>query len=150
MPPPSSSSPRLPLLLLLLLPLLRCGGAAEDAACSGSFRPGQEDFVLDAEEAVKEGAVLLATVRVSSPEACERECCGTPHCNLALLKPRGTGAATPEADTRTCVLFNCIYRNRFVCRFVNQVGYLSYVRESMFLKHLGAPQEPGKPTPVNQ
>uniref|UniRef100_A0A3B4XV92 Serine peptidase inhibitor, Kunitz type 1 b n=1 Tax=Seriola lalandi dorsalis TaxID=1841481 RepID=A0A3B4XV92_SERLL len=112
MPPSSSSSPRLPLLLLLLLPLLRRGGAAEDADCSGTFRPGQEDFVLDAEDAVKEGAVLLATARVRSPEACERECCGKPRCNLALLEP--------QEDMRTCVLFNCIHRNRFVCRFVNQ------------------------------
>uniref|UniRef100_A0A3B4XUY5 Serine peptidase inhibitor, Kunitz type 1 b n=1 Tax=Seriola lalandi dorsalis TaxID=1841481 RepID=A0A3B4XUY5_SERLL len=134
MPPSSSSSPRLPLLLLLLLPLLRRGGAAEDADCSGTFRPGQEDFVLDAEDAVKEGAVLLATARVRSPEACERECCGKPRCNLALLEPRGTGAAeaaAKEEDMRTCVLFNCIHRNRFVCRFVNQAGYLSYFRESI-------------------
>ncbi|XP_022614690.1 kunitz-type protease inhibitor 1-like [Seriola dumerili] len=147
MPPSSSSSPRLPL-LLLLLPLLRYGGAAEDADCSGTFRPGQEDFVLDAEDAVKEGAVLLATARVRSPEACERECCGKPRCNLALLEPRGTGAAeaaAKEEDMRTCVLFNCIHRNRFVCRFVNQAGYLSYFRESVFLKHLEGPQEPGEP-----
>uniref|UniRef100_A0A3B4XGD4 Serine peptidase inhibitor, Kunitz type 1 b n=1 Tax=Seriola lalandi dorsalis TaxID=1841481 RepID=A0A3B4XGD4_SERLL len=138
MPPSSSSSPRLPLLLLLLLPLLRRGGAAEDADCSGTFRPGQEDFVLDAEDAVKEGAVLLATARVRSPEACERECCGKPRCNLALLEPRGTGAAeaaAKEEDMRTCVLFNCIHRNRFVCRFVNQAGYLSYFRESVVMSY---------------
>uniref|UniRef100_A0A3B4XET7 Serine peptidase inhibitor, Kunitz type 1 b n=1 Tax=Seriola lalandi dorsalis TaxID=1841481 RepID=A0A3B4XET7_SERLL len=119
-----------------------------DADCSGTFRPGQEDFVLDAEDAVKEGAVLLATARVRSPEACERECCGKPRCNLALLEPRGTGAAeaaAKEEDMRTCVLFNCIHRNRFVCRFVNQAGYLSYFRESVFLKHLEGPQEPGEP-----
>ncbi|XP_071323481.1 kunitz-type protease inhibitor 1-like [Trachinotus anak] len=145
MPSSSSSSLRPPLLLLLLLPLLRRGGAAEDAACGGSFRPGQEDFVLDAEDAVTEGAVLLATTHARSPEACERACCGKPRCNVALLEPRGTGAAAAEQDMRTCVLFSCIHRNRFVCRFVNQAGYQSYIRESVFLQHLEGPEEPGEP-----
>ncbi|CAJ1077824.1 kunitz-type protease inhibitor 1-like isoform X2 [Xyrichtys novacula] len=124
------------LLLLLLLLLARAAGAdADDAACSGAFHPGQENFVLDAEDAVKEGAVLLATAPVSSGEACERACCEDPRCNLALLEPRRDGATD-----RTCVTFNCVHRNRFVCRFVNQVGYQSFIRLAVFRKHLQGPQ----------
>ncbi|XP_044024129.1 kunitz-type protease inhibitor 1-like isoform X1 [Siniperca chuatsi] len=143
MPPPSSSSVLLP--LLLLLPLLRPAGAAEDAHCGGTFRAGHEDFVLDTKYAVKAGAALLATTHVHSAEACERACCGDPQCNLALLEPRDTGAAA--AENRTCVLFNCIYRNRFACRFVNEAGYLSYIRQAVFLKHLQGPEGSGKQAP---
>ncbi|XP_028252654.1 kunitz-type protease inhibitor 1-like [Parambassis ranga] len=135
MAPRSSSSLLLPLLLLLVAPPRPCG-AAEDADCSGSFRSGQDGFVLDAVDAVKAGAALLASARVHTAEECERACCTDARCNLALLEPRG---AAPEG-TRTCVLFSCVHRNRFVCRFVNQAGYRSYVRERVFQKHLEGPQ----------
>ncbi|XP_041661032.1 kunitz-type protease inhibitor 1-like isoform X2 [Cheilinus undulatus] len=135
----SSSSSLLPLLPPLLLLFARAAAAAEDAACGDAFRPGQDNFVLDTEDAVKEGAVLLATRHVLSPEACERACCEEARCNLALLEPRGSGAA----ETRTCDMFNCVYRNRFVCRFVNLKGYQSFIRKSVFQKHLQGPQELG-------
>ncbi|KAL6095435.1 spint1 [Pungitius sinensis] len=139
MPPPCSSSLS-PLSLLFLLVVVRLAGA-EDADCSAAFRSGQEDFVLDEEDAVKRGAALLSTARVRSAEACRSACCGDPLCNLALLEPRGGG---PEAaEDRQCVLFNCVYRNRFVCRFVNLKGFLSYIRESVFQKYLRGPRATG-------
>lgn len=144
----SCSSRRRPpvcLLLLLLVTLPRRGAAAADADCGGTFRPGQDDFVLDSEDAVREGAVPLATAHVRTAEACERACCDDPRCNLALVEPRGTGAAA--AENHSCVLFDCVHRNRFVCRFVNQAGYRSYIRESVFQKHLEGPQGPGKQAP---
>ncbi|KAG8011580.1 Kunitz-type protease inhibitor 1 [Nibea albiflora] len=125
---PTSSSSLLPLAPLFLL-LVRSAGAAEVPDCSGSFRSSQENFVLDTEDAVKEGAALLATAHVRSAEACERACCEDQRCNLALLGPRAPGAAT--AENRTCDLINCVHRNRFVCRFVNKDGYRSYIRESL-------------------
>lgn len=126
------------LLPLLLLLLLRPAGAEQDADCGGgAFRAGKENFVLDAEDAVGEGAALLSTAHVRSAQDCERVCCEDARCNLALLEPRG---AVPETDNATCVLFNCVHRNRFVCRFVNQAGYRSFIRESVFLKHLRGPQ----------
>ncbi|KAI3364693.1 hypothetical protein L3Q82_011471, partial [Scortum barcoo] len=142
----SSSSSSLLLSLLLLLPLLplllRPAGAAEDAHCSGDFRSGQGDFVLDTEDAVKEGAALLATAHVHSAEGCERACCEDWRCNLALLEPRD-----PATDNRTCALFDCVHRNRFVCRFVNQVGYQSYIRQTVFLRYLQGPQGPDDKAP---
>ncbi|XP_072218178.1 kunitz-type protease inhibitor 1-like isoform X2 [Leuresthes tenuis] len=139
--PRSSSSSLLSLSVLLLLLLARPGAAAEDAAdCGDAFRPGEDDFVLDAEEAVRDGAALLATARVSSGAECELRCCGEARCNLALMEPR----ATAEEETRTCSLFDCVHRNRFVCRFVNQKGYRSYIRRSVYRKHL---RGPGKQAP---
>ncbi|XP_060947820.1 kunitz-type protease inhibitor 1-like, partial [Limanda limanda] len=140
----SSSSLPPPLLLFLLLPLLRQGGAAQDAQdaqCRAAQRPGRDGFVLDAEDALKEGGALLATVRVHAMEVCERACCGNPRCNLALLEPR-------ESGNRTCVLFSCVHRNRFVCRFVNKAGYQSFIRESVFLKHLAGPQGTDNPIAI--
>ncbi|XP_074472463.1 kunitz-type protease inhibitor 1-like isoform X2 [Sebastes fasciatus] len=150
MPPSSSSSSSFLLLLLLLLPHLRPTGAVGDADCSGAFRAGQENFVLDAEDAVESGAKLLSTAHVLSEEDCRSACCDDPRCNLALLEPRGTAAAAGAAgaENRTCVLFNCVHRNRFVCRFVNQPGYLSYIRESTFKKHLQGPGEQAPPIAI--
>ncbi|CAK6981233.1 kunitz-type protease inhibitor 1-like [Scomber scombrus] len=140
----SSSSPSLFLLFLLFLLLRPGGGAAEDSACSGAFRSGQKDFVLDAEDAVKEGAVLLSTTHVLSAEACQLACCHDDRCNVALMEPRSSGA---PADSHTCVLFDCVHRNRFVCRFVNQVGYLSYILGSVYAQHLAGPQAAGGQAP---
>uniref|UniRef100_A0A8C6SLM1 Uncharacterized protein n=1 Tax=Neogobius melanostomus TaxID=47308 RepID=A0A8C6SLM1_9GOBI len=69
--------------------------------CSGGYRA---DFVLDTEDALKSGAVLLDTPQAQSPEECETACCGETLCNLALMEPNGA-----------CTLFNCVYRNVFVC-----------------------------------
>uniref|UniRef100_A0A3Q2W7G5 Serine peptidase inhibitor, Kunitz type 1 b n=1 Tax=Haplochromis burtoni TaxID=8153 RepID=A0A3Q2W7G5_HAPBU len=133
----SSSSP----LLLLVFALLRSGGAV-DPHCEDEFRRGHEDFVLYAEDAVKQGAVMLATASFYSELECERACCGQVHCNLALLEP-----SVPGEENRTCVLFNCVRRNRFACRFVTQSGYKSYVRDAVYRKYLAAPQKEGKKHP---
>lgn len=120
---------------LLLLVLLRGAqrGAAEQ--CGGdAFVSGSENFVLDAKDAVEDGAALLDTQTVSVDEDCEALCCQDPRCNLALLEPR-------DGEERTCVLFNCVHKNRFVCQFVNQAGYESYIRRSMYRRYLEAPGE---------
>uniref|UniRef100_A0A3Q3XCL6 BPTI/Kunitz inhibitor domain-containing protein n=1 Tax=Mola mola TaxID=94237 RepID=A0A3Q3XCL6_MOLML len=96
---------------------------AEDANCGDPFRAGQENFVLDAEDAVLAGAALLAAAHARTPVECERACC-----------------AERAAENRTCVLFDCVHRNRYVCRFVNLVGYRTFIRDSVFQKHLRGPQ----------
>lgn len=121
--------------MLLLLPR----GAAD---CSDGFRSGRRDFVLETKASVRYGASLLGTVYVESEDECKDMCCGKPRCNLALIEPRGTG----NAENRSCDLFNCIYRNQFVCAFVNQAGYLSFIREPVFQKYLGEPRRRGEST----
>ncbi|XP_072288336.1 kunitz-type protease inhibitor 1-like [Eucyclogobius newberryi] len=119
----------LPLLLPLVLAVRR--GRAADAHCVGGHRA---DFVLDAEDAVKQGAVLLATEHAQSPEECERACCNLPLCNLALMEPNGA-----------CALFDCVYRNRFICnRFQSRSGYKTYVTEVLFQTYLKAPSRKGE------
>lgn len=136
MSPCSLSSVLLPLLLL------RCAAAEPTAQCNGDFRSGPEDFVLDSEDAVMEGAAILDSAQVPSADACQGLCCERARCNLALLDLRSRGAE--DARNFTCVLFNCIHRNRFVCRFVNLVGYRSFIRQSVFLKHLQGPSGDGE------
>lgn len=133
--------------LLLPLLLLRCAAAEPTAQCNDVFRSGAEDFVLDSEDAVTEGAVILDSAQVPSADACQSVCCERARCNLALLDLRFRGAE--EAQNVTCVLFNCIHRNRFVCRFVNLVGYRSFIRESVFLKHLQGPGGDGESYSAN-
>ncbi|XP_054879022.1 kunitz-type protease inhibitor 1-like [Poeciliopsis prolifica] len=126
---------------LLLLVLLSCArrGAAEQ--CGGdAFVSGTENFVLDAKDAVEDGAALLGTQAVSVDEECETQCCKDPRCNLALLEPRDE-----EQETRTCFLLDCVHKNRFVCRFVNQAGYKSYIRTSTHQRYLEAPGELAPP-----
>uniref|UniRef100_A0A3Q2QYP3 Kunitz-type protease inhibitor 1-like n=1 Tax=Fundulus heteroclitus TaxID=8078 RepID=A0A3Q2QYP3_FUNHE len=129
-----------PLLLLLLVGL--CGAAEE---CGDDFRPGSDDFVLDTKDAVKDGAALLATHNVSIDEECETRCCNDPRCNVALLGPRDAGATE---DTRTCVLFDCVHKNHFVCRFLKQAGYQSYLKRSVFQRYLKAPGEGDLSLPI--
>ncbi|KAM9798314.1 kunitz-type protease inhibitor 1-like [Neosynchiropus ocellatus] len=131
------------LLLLRLLPRVR---AAEDAACRLEFQAGQQDFVLDLADAVDGGALLLSTAHASTAAACEAACCADPRCNLALLEPPGAAAGV-EGGGRSCLLFDCVRNNLFVCRFVNEAGYQSFIRTSVFKKHLEGPSgEPRKST----
>nr|XP_057942424.1 kunitz-type protease inhibitor 1-like [Doryrhamphus excisus] len=134
-----SSSPSY--LFLFLLVLLRDGGAAEDANCLASFRSGQDDFVLDLEDAVKEGAVLLAVADSPTMADCRRACCAEFRCNVALMEPRDA------RGNLTCTLYDCVHRNHFVCRFVKRQGYRSFIREAEYRKYLEGPLGPAEQAP---
>ncbi|RVE55911.1 hypothetical protein OJAV_G00231090 [Oryzias javanicus] len=126
----SGSSP------LLLLLLLLAGGAAEE--CSNLFRRGKSNFVLDTKEAVKNGAAPLASERVASIQNCEELCCWDERCNLALLVPADPA---DEDQSPVCALFDCVYRNKFVCDFTTQDGYQSSIRTSVYEKYLPGPDK---------
>ncbi|XP_076021507.1 kunitz-type protease inhibitor 1-like [Genypterus blacodes] len=138
----SSSSLRC---LVALFLLLRASDAEDEAAeCGGNFHAGQDNFVLDAEDAVNAGAAFLSTGTAASPQDCVRLCCGKPRCNLALLDPPDKSQDNPQLN-RTCALFDCLHRNRFVCRFVNQPGFQSFIRKTVFEKHLQGPGDESPP-----
>ncbi|KAM9354518.1 kunitz-type protease inhibitor 1-like isoform 2-T2 [Pholidichthys leucotaenia] len=128
--------------------LLTHGGAAEVTLCGGddALVRGQPDFVLDTRDAVDAGAVLVATTRVNATDGCARACCENARCNLALLKPASGGDVQEEG--RACVLFNCVHRNKFVCRFVNQNGYETFIRKSTFRRYLRGPGDKAPPISI--
>ncbi|KAM3861149.1 kunitz-type protease inhibitor 1b [Diretmus argenteus] len=120
--------------LLLSILFLHPGVSASEAPnCTGTdtFRPGQDHFVVDTEDAVTEGATFIGSPAVSSPQDCVTSCCQDPQCNLALLE---------HEPVRTCFLFNCVHKNRYVCRFVTKLGYTNYIRDSVYREHLGGPR----------
>uniref|UniRef100_A0A3B5MXL7 Serine peptidase inhibitor, Kunitz type 1 b n=1 Tax=Xiphophorus couchianus TaxID=32473 RepID=A0A3B5MXL7_9TELE len=133
------------LLVLLLMPVLLLVLLLMPVLGGDEFVSGSENFVLDAKDAVEDGADLLDTQVVSVDEECETLCCQDSRCNLALLEPRDG----EEEDTRNCFLFNCVHKNRFVCQFVNQDGYKSYIRRSMYRRYLEAPGEGVAPPIAN-
>ncbi|XP_077366447.1 kunitz-type protease inhibitor 1-like [Festucalex cinctus] len=115
----------------------RPGNADVLPECDSVFRSGQEDFMVDVEDAVKEGAVLLAAVAdASRVGTCQDACCDLEQCNVAQL----------DAN-RTCSLFDCAPRNKFVCRFVRRPGYRSVIRDFEYRKYMQGPQDADEPAP---
>ncbi|XP_061610231.1 kunitz-type protease inhibitor 1-like isoform X3 [Phyllopteryx taeniolatus] len=124
---------------ILLLARPRVGHADADADAGVSapcFRFAQKDFVVDLEDAVDEGAVLLAVLHARSLPECRAACCALPQCTIA------------HADANlTCALLDCVHRNKFVCRFVRRPGYRSVIRDAEYRKYLEGPQEGDEPAP---
>ncbi|XP_066532333.1 kunitz-type protease inhibitor 1-like [Hoplias malabaricus] len=118
-----------PLLLLLL-----CGAARVGPSCPAGFREGRADFVVNAEDSVADGATLLSSTTVHGGQDCQSACCGISRCNLALVE-----RAEGDDSVKSCVLFDCVYRNRFVCKFVKKSGFSSYIRESVYERYLQGP-----------
>lgn len=106
--------------------------------CSKKFTKGKEDFVLDADESVKDGAQILASPQLTSAEECVSACCKLSDCNLALME---NGAE--ESTIKTCFLFNCLYKQRKVCHFVRKKGFSNYLLTSDFESYLEK-YDPGK------
>ncbi|KAI4875153.1 hypothetical protein NFI96_013021 [Prochilodus magdalenae] len=95
--------------------------------CLGKFSEGKEDFVLDTDESVKEGATFLSSPSVTKTADCVSACCKDPNCNLALMES-GSG----EGVISSCFTFNCLYKQKKVCRFVRKKGFKNYLLTSVF------------------
>lgn len=106
--------------------------------CSKKFEKGQENFVLDTDEAVSDGATFIDTPTVRNPDECVAACCQDLNCNLALIE---TGAG----QELKCFLFDCLYNGNYVCRFVKKDGFVNYILESVFDNYLDGPtSDPGE------
>ncbi|XP_029973449.1 kunitz-type protease inhibitor 1a [Salarias fasciatus] len=116
---------QLQLALLLLLGSIQAQESPED--CMARFRPGREDFVLDADESVKDGATFLSSPRLERYRDCIGACCKDQKCNVAFME-RGA----EEGSIRSCFLFNCLYKQKPACRFVRKKGYLNYMLDSVY------------------
>lgn len=95
--------------------------------CLPTFKQGKENFVLDVEESLKDGATFISSPPVTGINDCIVSCCEHRYCNLALIE---NGKA--EGSLKSCYLFNCLYKQKKVCRFVREDGFSNYVLTSVF------------------
>ncbi|XP_067274668.1 kunitz-type protease inhibitor 1b [Pseudorasbora parva] len=107
-----------------------------------NFTEGRKDFVLDTEESIKDGAVFLANPRVADKDACTAACCKYPRCNLAFLEKRNE-----EGSTNSCFLFNCLYKQKYVCRFIQKEGFTIYILDSVYKYYLNGRESDEKDQP---
>uniref|UniRef100_A0AAY4D0Z5 Serine peptidase inhibitor, Kunitz type 1 b n=1 Tax=Denticeps clupeoides TaxID=299321 RepID=A0AAY4D0Z5_9TELE len=116
------------LLLLLLLLLAVAQVSSSDPSCAADFREGKADFFLDTSDSINAGAALLAGFNAMD---CVAACCDHPRCSVALSDLRDAAGG--------CFLFDCLYKERFVCNFARKEGFVSYVKASVYARFLDVP-----------
>ncbi|XP_018583244.1 kunitz-type protease inhibitor 1a [Scleropages formosus] len=126
-------------LLLVFLLSLRCPRCLGQQ-CFDNFEKGEKDFVLDTDDSVKAGATFIASPSISSPDDCVHECCRVPNCNVALIEKH-------EAGGSSCFLFDCLYKQEYVCKFMRKVGFNTYILKSVYEANLkgSSTTHPDKP-----
>ncbi|KAI2651695.1 Kunitz-type protease inhibitor 1 [Labeo rohita] len=107
--------------------------------CVHNFKTGRENFVLDTEESIEDGAVFLANPSVAHRNECIAQCCRDPKCNLALIE---NGHETGSSNS--CFLFNCLYKQKYVCRFIQKRGFTNYILNSVYEHYLNVRKSDGK------
>lgn len=125
--------------LLLFMLSLDCTGGQDPGECFDKFKNGQEDFVLDTDESVKDGATFISSPKLDRHRDCLASCCKEPRCNVALME-RGAD----EGAIKSCFLFDCLYKQKYACRFVRKKGYINYILDSVYDSYLEMDQTPSK------
>ncbi|XP_033983913.1 kunitz-type protease inhibitor 1a isoform X2 [Trematomus bernacchii] len=113
--------------LLLLVFLLDSTFGQAGEQCLAQFKRGQEDFVIDVDESVKDGATFISSPQLTRYRDCVSACCKEPECNVAVME-RGSN----EGVINSCFLLNCLYNKQYACRFVRKNGYSSYILDSVY------------------
>lgn len=126
-------------LLLLMLFVDSTGGQGTGAECLDKFKSGREDFVLDADESVNDGATFISSPKLERYKDCVVACCKEPKCNVAFME-RGD----EEGLVKSCFLFDCLYKQKYACRFVRKKGYISYILDSVYDSYLAVDIPPSK------
>ncbi|XP_021440392.2 kunitz-type protease inhibitor 1 isoform X2 [Oncorhynchus mykiss] len=114
--------------------------------CLDKFKKGRDDFVLDTNESVKDGATFISSVKVERSNDCIRSCCKDPRCNVAFME------VSDEGMIKSCFLFDCLYKQSYVCRFVRKKGFQNYIIDSVYASDLatnGFPDEEDHPPVAN-
>ncbi|KAI1895442.1 hypothetical protein AGOR_G00106320 [Albula goreensis] len=119
--------------LLQTLSTVRAQARSFGEQCLDDFKQGKEGFVLDTDESVKDGAQFITSPNLSRKKDCIVSCCKDPNCNLALMED------DEEGLIKGCFLFNCLYKQKYVCRFVKKSGFNNYIMNSVFEKYLEGP-----------
>ncbi|XP_071353965.1 kunitz-type protease inhibitor 1a [Trachinotus anak] len=134
-------------LLLFVLSLGSAGGQSSGEQCLAKFKSGRQDFVLDADESVKDGATFISSPKLERHKDCVVACCKDPRCNVAFME-RGA----EEGMVKSCFLFDCLYKKKYACRFVRKKGYINYILESVYDSYLELdvpPNESDRPPVAN-
>nr|XP_040054853.1 kunitz-type protease inhibitor 1a isoform X1 [Gasterosteus aculeatus aculeatus] len=126
---PLLAPPPLLLLLLLLLESTRAQDAGQ--TCLARFKNGRDDFVLDADESVNDGATFISSPPLTRQRDCVAACCKDPECNVAFME-RGD----EEGAVKSCFLFDCVYNKKYACRFFRKTGYISSILDSVYESYL--------------
>ncbi|XP_067099927.1 kunitz-type protease inhibitor 1a [Osmerus mordax] len=118
--------------VLLQLFFLGCSEAQDfGEQCLEKYKKGRENFILDADDSVNDGATFIASPKVQRYKDCVRSCCKDPKCNVAFME-----GAVEEGLIKSCFLFDCLYKKEYVCRFVKKTGYISYILDTVYESHL--------------
>uniref|UniRef100_UPI00398F8371 kunitz-type protease inhibitor 1-like isoform X2 n=1 Tax=Pristiophorus japonicus TaxID=55135 RepID=UPI00398F8371 len=134
-----SHRPGLLSLLACLLYLLQGSRAIDPNHCPSRYSLGREDFVLDTDQSVSEGATFLASPNVSRARDCVRMCCRTRDCNVVLLEDQPSQQPRVQPLLRTisgCFLFNCLYNQVYVCKFFRREGYSNFILDTLYRAYL--------------
>ncbi|XP_053702021.1 kunitz-type protease inhibitor 1a [Synchiropus splendidus] len=130
-------------LSLLLLLWNSVEGQESGDDCLANFKHGRDDFVLDADESVKDGATFLSSPPLTRVRDCVVACCKDARCNVAFME-RGS----EEGLVSSCFLFDCLYKKKYACRFVRKKGYLNYIMDSLYDNYMAVdlpPKESDRP-----
>lgn len=107
--------------------------------CLGKFKQGREDFILDTDNSVKDGATFLSSPELGRYRDCVAACCKDPKCNVAFME-RGE----EQGSISSCFLFDCLYKMKYVCRFVRKKGFSNYIQDSVYESYLSVDLPPSK------
>uniref|UniRef100_A0A671XD05 Serine peptidase inhibitor, Kunitz type 1 a n=1 Tax=Sparus aurata TaxID=8175 RepID=A0A671XD05_SPAAU len=118
-------------LLLLGFLLDSVCGQVTGEECFNQFKKGREDFVLDVDESVKDGATYISSPKLERYRDCISACCKEPKCNVAVMEK-----GEEEGSVSSCFLFDCLYKKKYACRFVKKQGYMSYFLDSVYEGYL--------------
>lgn len=129
---------------LLVATLVLGTALGQDAGegCLEKFKKGRDDFILDTDESVKDGATFLSSPKLGRYRDCVAACCKDPKCNVAFMEK-----ATDEENKgaiSSCFLFDCLYKKQYVCRFVRKNGFINYIQDTVYESYLSVDQAPGK------
>ncbi|XP_062857574.1 kunitz-type protease inhibitor 1b [Trichomycterus rosablanca] len=120
-------------LVLLLVHTWARGAEGSEAAqeCSKEFEEGRQDFILNTEKSVTDGATYIDNPTVNTRAECLKSCCAHAQCNLALIQL--------WQNTTYCFLFDCLHRNQFVCSFSRKPGFNSFILDQVYQRYLASP-----------
>lgn len=128
--------------LLIATLLLDCFAQEVADGCFNKFKKGQDDFILDTDESVKDGATFLSSPKLGRYRDCVGACCKDPKCNVAFME-RGE----QEGSISSCFLFDCLYKMKYVCRFVRKKGFTNFIQDDVYESYLSVDQSPSKSQP---